>query len=124
MKDIQDIFNRIRDTKRELKNLSALYRDTLASAPDYKEIKEQLEQLRARKKQVETAAWLEVGGQDKAEELKTSIKQDQELLTDIALTNYIKGEKIMVVDEANNEYEPIFKVSFKKSNEINQQSQQ
>ena len=50
------------------------------------------------------------------QDLKIDIESDQEMLNDIAMLKYTKGEPIEIKDKYDNEYEPVFSVKFKKSN--------
>ncbi len=116
--NIQDVFNRIQDKKRETRSIKLLYRDAIESSGEYRELLEKLEQLKARKKQLEAQAWEEVGAKDKFETIKLDIKQDREMLSDLALSTLMKGETVKVTDPDNNEYEPAFSVRFKKANQV------
>jgi predicted nuclease with TOPRIM domain len=118
MVNIQDVFNRIQEKRKESRSIKMLYRDALEASGEYREILEKLEQLKARKKQLEGVAWSEVGSKDKFELMKLDLKQDKEMLTDLALSTLMKGETVKVVDPDNNEYEPKFSVSFIKANVV------
>ncbi|GAC1413263.1 MAG: hypothetical protein NVSMB66_4720 [Candidatus Doudnabacteria bacterium] len=118
MQNIQDIFNRIQEKKKETRSIKLLYRDALESSGEYRELSEKLEQLRARKKQIEGQAWEEIGSRDKFETAQLDLKQDKEMLSDIAFSTLMKGETVKVVDVDNNEYEPLFSVRFKKANVV------
>ena len=37
-----------------------------------------------------------------------------ELLSDVALSSYAKGENVSVMDGNENKYEPVFRVNFKR----------
>jgi hypothetical protein len=121
MQNIQDVFNRIQEKKKETRSIKLLYRDAIEASGEYRELLEKLEQLKARKKQLEAVAWSEVGSKDKFELTKLHIKEDRETLADIALSTLMKGETVKVTDQDNNEYEPKFSVSFKKANVVNKQ---
>jgi hypothetical protein len=120
MQNIQDVFNRIQDKRREQRNIKTMYRDILESSGEYREIKEKIEQLRARKKQLEGEAWSEAGSREKLDLLALDVKQDKEMLSDLVLSTLMKGEEVKIVDQDNNEYEPLFSVRFKKANVVNQ----
>src|SRR5438270_569512 len=124
MQNIQDIFNRIQETKKEQKHIRNIYKDLLDSSAEYRELTEKLQTLKERKKQLETEAQMELGKDaDRIGVLKQDIKQDQEMLNDIALTTLMSGETVKIVDQDNNEYEPLFTVRFKKANQVSQQPQ-
>ena len=123
MQNIQDIFNRIQETKKEQKHIRTVYKDLLESSAEYRELLEKLQTLKERKKQIENEARMELGKDaDRIEVLKLDIKQDQEALSDIALTTLMNGETVKVVDRDNNEYEPVFTVKFKKGNIVDQRN--
>ena len=48
------------------------------------------------------------------DDFKIDLESDATMLSDIALSKFIKGETVKVVDEYNNTYQPIFTVKFKK----------
>jgi hypothetical protein len=122
MQNIQDVFNRIQEKKKEQRNIKTMYRDILESSGEYREIKEKLEQLRARKKQLEGEAWAEAGSREKHDLITLDVKQDKEMLSDLVLSSLMKGEEVKIVDRDNTEYEPMFSVKFKKANVVNQSS--
>ena len=122
MRNIQEVFNNIQEKKKEIKSIKKMYRDTLEISGEYRELLEKLEQMKARKVQLEGEAWAEVGNRDVYETKKLDIKQDQEMLADIALSTLMSGETVKIVDQDNNEYEPKFSVSFKKLNVVQDRS--
>jgi hypothetical protein len=120
MQDIQEIFNRIQETKTEQRGLKAMYADALDSSKTYKEITEKLKELKAKKKEIEDQTKADLGKDyDKLEILKLDIKHDREMLSDIALNKLVKGEPVKVVDKDSKEYEPVFSVTFRKQNTSN-----
>ena len=124
MQNIQDVWIRIQETKKQQKNITQIYKDTLESSQEYKEVAEKAKELSVRKKQLETEAKMDLGGEyDKLHALKKEIQLDKELLSDIAVSNLMKGETVKITDPENNEYEPIFSVKFKKINEVNQKTE-
>ena len=98
-----------------------MYRDALEGSGEYRELGEKLEQLKSRKKQLEGQAWEEAGSKNKFETSKLDIKQDREMLADLAISTLMSGETVKIVDHDNNEYEPKFSVSFRKVNTVNKQ---
>ncbi len=119
MQNIQDVWIRIQETKKQQKNIRQIYKDTLESSSEHKELTEKIKTLAARKKQIEAEAKMDLGGDyEKLNALKKEAQLDQELLSDIAVSNLMKGETVKIVDGDNNEYEPIFSVKFKKTNEV------
>jgi hypothetical protein len=120
MQNIQDVWVRIQETKKQQKNIRQIYKDTLESSAEHKELGEKIKTLAARKKQIESEAKAELGSEyEKLNALKKEIQLDSELLSDIAVSNLMKGETVKITDGENNEYEPVFNVRFKKVNEVN-----
>jgi len=115
MANIQDIFNRIQETKKEQKVIKAIYRDAFANSGRYQEVKERLEKLKEEKKRIEQSIKDDLKAEiHKLETFKQEIETDNLLLSDLAINKIMKGESIEVTDEHSNKYEPIFSVKFKK----------
>ena len=49
MQDIQEVFNRIQETKKEQKHIRTIYKDLLESSTEYRELLEKLQTLKERK---------------------------------------------------------------------------
>jgi septal ring factor EnvC (AmiA/AmiB activator) len=116
MNDLPSIHARIRKTKKELKELNTIVRDTFAASQSLKNINEDLKELRDKKRRYEAEIKQECADElEKADRLKQSLKADQQLLSDVALTKFMKGETIELTDENDVKYEPVVKISFKKT---------
>lgn len=117
MQNIQEVFNHIREMKKEQKDLRDMYKDALVQADEYEEIVEQIKVLREKKKEIETRIQGQLGrAYEKFEDLKREVDMQKEMMNDIALSTLMKGETVVVKDEFDNDYEPNWKVAFKKSN--------
>ncbi len=117
MQNAQEVFNKIREMKKEQKDLRDMYKDALAQADEYEELVEEIATLREKKKQIETRIQAELGrAWEKFDDLKREVETEKEMLNDIALTTLMKGETVEVKDEFDNAYEPTWKVNFKKAN--------
>lgn len=115
MQDIQEIFNRIQENKKKQKDIRSAYKSALESSGEYKEICEKMKTLRERKKQIENTTKESFAGElTKLDDLKIDLESDAVVLSDLALSSFVKGNTVQVVDEYNNKYEPVFKVNFKK----------
>lgn len=116
MNDLPSIHTRIRKTKKELKELNTIVRDSFAASQSLKNINEDLKELRDKKRRYEAEIKQECADElEKADRLKQSLKADQQLLSDVALTKFMKGETIELTDENDVKYEPVVKISFKKT---------
>lgn len=116
MNHLQDVYNRLNETKKESKKLRDTWRDMLANSKSYQNVVEELKSVRAKKQQIENALRQDFQREiAKLENLSSDMKSDNELLTDLALTSLMKGETVRIKDEYENEYEPVFNVKFKKA---------
>ncbi|MDP2692989.1 MAG: hypothetical protein Q8O88_05110 [bacterium] len=115
--NIQDIFMRIQEKKAEMKDLKSVCKQIQDNSGEYMEIEENLKTLREKRKSVLGTILSQCSGEvTKIEDLKIDIESDQEMLNDMAMLSYTKGETIEIKDKYDNEYEPIFSVKFKKRN--------
>ncbi|HAT03167.1 MAG TPA: hypothetical protein DCS29_00105 [Candidatus Magasanikbacteria bacterium] len=115
MQDIQSLFSRIQDAKRQQKEIRKSYKSAVEGVLEYQEIQEKMKSFRERKKRIEQTIKEQFSSElIKLEDLKIDIESDVQVLTDVAIAKITKGESIEVTDEHQNEYEPIFSVKFKK----------
>ena len=115
MQNIQEIFARIQEAKAKMKDLRASYKEALETTPGYKDAVENANTAKEKKKQIEQVVQEQFASEiTQISDLKIDIASDQELLSDIAMTQLMKGETVGVTDKYDNEYEPIFAVKFKK----------
>lgn len=113
--NLQEVFKRIQERKKEQSELKKMYRDALSINGAYQEVLEELEALKLKKKKIEAGVQSDFKEEfDKLEGLKLNIAGDSQMLSDIALTQLTSGETVKIVDENKTEYEPIFTVKFKK----------
>ncbi|MFA5128215.1 MAG: hypothetical protein WC457_04435 [Patescibacteria group bacterium] len=115
MVDIQEVYNRMQETKKKQKDIREALRDAMSTSAEYQEILEKIKALRVKKQQTEAAIRADFSGEmEKMEEYALDLKSDNMLLSDAAMTKLMKGETVELTDEYDNKYEPIFSVKFKK----------
>lgn len=113
---LPDVFKRIQDRKKEQRELKSLYRDALSVNGEYQKVLEELDDLKIKKKKIEASVQADFKEEfDKLEGLKLNIAGDNQLLSDLAITQLTSGESVKIIDENKVEYEPIFTVRFKKT---------
>jgi hypothetical protein len=113
--NLQEVFKRIQEKKKEQSELKKMYRDALSINGNYQEVLEELEALKLKKKKIEAGVQSDFKEEfDKLEGLKLNIAGDNQMLSDIALTQLTSGQTVKIVDDNKTEYEPIFTVKFKK----------
>ena len=115
MNQIQEVFNRLQEAKKEQKGLKACYKEALDNTPGYKELQEELKVLKAKKKEFELAVQSDFTKEfEQLESIKLDLESDNMMISDLAVNHLVKGEKIEVKDDDENEYEPMITVRFKK----------
>ncbi len=116
MKDLQEVFNDLQETKKEIKEIRKEYRDALSHNTEYTNIIDQINELKEEKKQHEIITQRDMGSRwEQLEDLKAEEKSLKEMISDISLTNLMKGETVEVRDAYDSLYEPTYTVSFKKT---------
>ncbi len=115
MADLKEVFSRIKDTKQKQKEIRRMYKDALAQNMEYGKLIEQLDQMKARKKEIENDIKHEMEADiQKLDAYRMHIKTDQEMMSDLAINQLMSGETVELVDENDQKYEPVFSVRFKK----------
>ncbi len=112
---LQEVFNKIQETRKEQKGIKAVYRDALSNSQELKEVLEKIKVLKEQKKKIEDTIKNEFNSEfQKLDGMKLDIESNNMLLSDLALNEVVKGEMIEITDQYSNKYEPIFTVKFKK----------
>jgi len=115
MGQLQDIFDKMQDAKKEQRHLRAVYKDMLTNYKGYKELTDKIKTLKDEKRQIEEVCKEQCSKElDQVEKLKFEIEADREAINDIVVNKLMKGENISLVDKFENEYEPIFNVKFRR----------
>lgn len=116
MKEIQEIFNELKEVQTEQKEIRSEYKDALGQNQEYQELIEKLDELKLRKKELETITQSQMGSRwDRLDDIKMTVADLRQIQNDIAMTTLMDGKPVEVIDEYNNLYEPKFSVSFKKT---------
>ena len=116
MSRIQEVFNRIQKTKKEQREIKAMYRDALANSHRYQEVVEELKAMKEKKKKIEDSIKDDFRSEfNKLDTLKLDVENDTLLMSDLAINKLMKGESLEITDEKDNKYEPTFSVRFKKA---------
>ncbi|MEA3464112.1 MAG: hypothetical protein U9R14_03495 [Patescibacteria group bacterium] len=115
MVKLEEIFNKIQNSKKEQREIKAIYKDALTNSEEYKKIIEKINELKEEKKKIEENTKSDFSSEfAKLDSLKTDIESDEIILADIAINQLMKGEAVEIIDDYDNKYEPIFSVKFKK----------
>ena len=114
MKDLKEVYNRLKLKKAERKDLRTSFQDELKNNKRYQELLEQILALKIEKKAIENEVLSRELDKAKLEELNLDIKTDAEMLTDITLNMFLAQEPVEILDEVNNKWTPVFAVRFRK----------
>ncbi|MFZ2681997.1 MAG: hypothetical protein WAZ14_02810 [Patescibacteria group bacterium] len=114
MKDLTEVYNRLKMKKAERKDLRTSIQDELKNDKRYQDLIEKINELKIEKKSIENEIMSRELDRAKLEELNLDIKTDVEMLTDITLNMFLAQEPVEIVDEVNNKWTPVFAVRFRK----------
>jgi len=115
MKEAQEVWSRIKEKQTAQKTLKDIHRSVLANSQEYQLVLEELKVLKEKKKKVQSSLESDLKEEfQKIDEIKSDIASDREMLSNIALSQLLKGEKVELSDEHNNKYGPVFSVRFEK----------
>ena len=115
MSKLQEVFNRIKESKEEQTKIRRSYKDSLDNSQEYKTILEKLKVLKENKKQIEERISSDFKTElSRLDTIKLDIAHDIEMMSDLALNQLVEGKVIEIKDKNDNNYEPLFKVTFKK----------
>jgi predicted nuclease with TOPRIM domain len=109
MQDIQELFQKLQEYKKEQRDVRKEFKYSLENDGKYMELTEELKTLREKKKQIEDSY-----KPAKLEEIKDEIDDLNEMISDIAMNTLMEGKSVYLKDEYEVEYEPVYKISFKK----------
>lgn len=116
MPNLQEVFNRLQETKKEQRTIKSTYKDALATSQSYQQVIEKLQTLKEEKKKIEENIKSDFKSEfDKLDAIKLEIETDKLIMSDLALNEITKGNMIEIVDQYSNKYEPVFSVRFKKT---------
>jgi len=116
MPDLQEIHSRIRAKKDEKKKVNVIFKDVLAGSKPYQDVLDELRKLNTKKTQLKQELWSDFGSElEQLERLTLDVKTDEILLTDLSLTMLMKGQALDLKDENDVKYEPVFRITFKKT---------
>ena len=113
MRDLKSVHLKLQDKSRERRQLMRSFQDELAQNKEYVDLVEQIKKLREVKKSIENSVKASsLGDASKLDTLQLEIKDQREMLSDLALAAYTDGDNIRWV--------PQFSVRFKKDKETSE----
>lgn len=116
MPDLKEIHARIRAKKDEKRKVNVIFKDVMDQSKPYQDVLDEMKKLKVKKTQIETELRSDFGKEmEQLERLAIDLKSDEVLLTDLSLTMLMKGQSLDLTDENDVKYEPIFRITFKKT---------
>lgn len=114
MQNAQAIYNKIQETKKKIKNIKSFLKDQYELVSEYNEIQEQLKTLRIKRKEIMCYVHQQYPEEfTQLEDLKIDLASDKELLNDIVLSKYMKGDNIELENAYQQQVLPLFSVTYK-----------
>ncbi len=121
MRDLKSVHLKLQDKSRERRQLMRSFQDELAQNKEYVDLVEQIKKLREVKKSIENSVKASsLGDASKLDTLQLEIKDQREMLSDLALAAYTDGEQVEITDGDNIRWVPQFSVRFKKDKETSE----
>jgi hypothetical protein len=115
MQQVQMIFDEAVAIRKKIKGIKLIVKDALDSSLEYKELGDKIKTLREKRNQVALKVKQDLASEmAKLDDLTIDLNSQMELLSDAALSKFMKGETLEITDEYENQYEPAFKVRFKR----------
>jgi len=111
----QELYNEIKEATRKKKDLNRVIQDAYKNNKEFQDLKDELDKLKARKKELETSTRQEYSSEfNDLDDLKIDIKDMRIVLSDLLWNEIMKNHPIEVVDEYKNKYVPNILVTLKK----------
>lgn len=113
MATIREVIDRLEANKQERKKLKEIITQGLEQNGPWANARDEVREEKERLKRVEMNVLADYASEvDQLEKLNLEIKNDKEVLSDIAMAMFMKGESIEV-ETKGKKWEPTFTVSFK-----------
>lgn len=112
---LKDIHDNLKSEKAKRRDLKTIVKDALTNSHRYNEALEQLEQAKLKVQGIKAAIMSDLKSElESIDKCTHEIKAFQELLSDVALSELMKGETVEIDDpDVEHILNPVFKVSFK-----------
>lgn len=115
---LQLVFNEVDEKRNKLAILKRSLKDQLESLADYQSITDELEVLNQKKKQLIANVMSDNKKEvEEIDKLTLDLKSQKQLISDVALKDYLAGKKIEIVKPDGAIMEPVFSVKFVKTGE-------
>jgi len=116
---LQLVFSKTDEKKNDLAILKRQVKDDLEAMVEYQELLKQEEKIRQKKRDIINA--FNSNNKDlidKISLIKVDLDSQKQLLSDVAIKEYLAGKTIQITDKKGFILEPVFSVKFKKTGEV------
>ncbi|KKR05145.1 MAG: hypothetical protein UT32_C0023G0014 [Parcubacteria group bacterium GW2011_GWC2_39_14] len=112
---INEMHKEIQVALKKRKDLAQVIKDAFLGRKEYQDLTEELNKLRARRKEIETGLRQEYSSEfNDLDDVKLDIKDMKTVLSDLMWNELLKNNSIEVVDEYENHYVPQVMVTLHK----------
>ncbi|MEK7511432.1 MAG: hypothetical protein AAB575_00215 [Patescibacteria group bacterium] len=112
---IKTLHTEILTAQKNKKEIMAVLKDAFSARKEYHDLTDQINQLKARRKEIENIVRAEYSHEyNEMEDIREDIKDSKMVLSDLIWNELIKNNSVEVIDEANNHYVPNIVVTLKK----------
>lgn len=117
MQNAQEVFDRIQETKRKIKDIRTFIKSKYEEVSEFVEIQEKKKKLNEKQKLITNEVDSHYPSEiQKLDDMKIDLDSDKEMLNDILLSKLMKGEEVELKDNPNREQLmlPIFAIKLVK----------
>lgn len=119
---LQLVFNEADKKRNRLRELKAMIKEQLEGKQEYQEIKETSDSLKARKKNLIAVINEDNRAEcDEIDSLKLDLKSQKQLISDVAISDYVAGKEVRITDSCGRILEPVFSVRFVKTGDVEEE---
>ncbi|MBT4723212.1 hypothetical protein HN958_02555 [Candidatus Falkowbacteria bacterium] len=112
---IQEMYNELKEAEKKKKELMASIKDAYQNYKEFDEIKEEMDKLKVRKKEIDGAVRNEYASEyNDLDDVKTDIKDTKMVLSDLMWNEIMKNKTVEVVDQYDQKYVPEVTVTLRK----------
>lgn len=116
MLQLQLVFSKTEDLKQKAKIIKHSIADALQDSRAYQEARKNLEAVKSDFKNLEEAIKADYRKElEELIEIKEDLRSEQQMMSDMAINNLVKGEALDIQDKKGNRLEPVFSVKFRKA---------
>lgn len=115
MKQLQLIYDEVIEKSEEVRSFNREVKRELDGNVEYRSLGDDIRDIKEKRALIRLSVLEKFGIQtERIGEVISQIKDEKQKMTDVAMTNLMKGLTVLVKDKYEDEYEPVWSVKFKK----------